>query len=356
MFFFLIVLGLSSYIVINVWEFALNTPNFLEPYIIGIFTVLPILLVLTMFYGSKTYHRFLVYIYIPAVLWVGILVYLFMGALLLTPVILYAPNHIHSIASGLLLCIAGIISYGVWNARNIKTTIQEVVSPSLFTNWHDKKIILVSDLHTGIVWQEKFVKRLVEKINKENPDVVFIAGDIIDGPVFDYVKALSPLTNIKSTYGVYYTPGNHEYYNQEPEKFWPIIKGFTKTLIDTKEVVNNTQLIGIDYANEGADKILTRLTKSGFDSTLPSIAMLHDPRHAQVLGENGVSLILSGHTHQGQFFPISLLVWFLYRSYTYGITKIGNAVALTTSGVGTAMTPMRIGTRSEIVIVKILNK
>lgn len=156
------------------------------------------------------------------------------------------------------------------------------------------------------------MKKVVNKINEQKPDIVLIAGDIIDGPVFDYEKGLAPLKNIVSTFGTVYTPGNHEAYNRKPEKFYPIVRNVTTTLLDSKTEINGTTIVGLDYRSESFDATKERLAKTADSSaqngneesspSAPSIAILHDPRNTDALLDAGISLVVSGHTHCGQFF------------------------------------------------------
>jgi predicted MPP superfamily phosphohydrolase len=229
----------------------------------------------------------------------------------------------------------------------------DIDSPALSKQWAGKNIVLVSDTHLGVVRSGKFMKKVVGKINEQKPDVVFIAGDIIDGPVFNYQKGLSPLKDIKSTFGIFYTPGNHEGYNPEPEKFYPIVKALTTTVIDSKTEVNGTAIVGLDYRRETVEATAERLKDTGFRADVPTIALLHDPTNVTTLMDAGVSLVLSGHTHCGQFFPINLVVRGIYKEYTYGVNVRGNSTAVTTCGVGTAMSPLRLGTNPEIVVLHI---
>ena len=328
--------------------------------IVGVFFVaMPIILIITMFIGFSHNNKIITCLYIPSALWLGILLYLLMYSVIISLsnilfVSIGVEKYLPVLSHTLLIGIVILIIYGIINASNPRVKKFTIKSNALRNLWSDKKIILFSDAHLGIVRGAKFMKKVVELINKQNPDIVFIAGDIIDGPVFDYEKGLTSLRDLKPGLGIYYTPGNHEEYNSQPEKFYPIIKSVTNTLIDEKLIVNGTQIIGLDYKTETGAETRERLYKSGYDKNLPSITLLHDPKHTKVLADENVSLILSGHTHSGQFFPISLIVKSIYGKLAYGVNNFGNSNSITTCGVGTAMTPIRIGTNPEIVVIEII--
>lgn len=328
--------------------------------IVGVFFVaMPIILIITMFIGFSHKSKIITYLYIISALWLGILLYLLMYSVIISlSNILFLSmgieKHLPILSYVLLIGIAILMTYGIINASNPRIKKFTIKSDVLRSLWSDKKIILFSDAHLGIVRSAKFMNKIVELINREKPDIVFIAGDIIDGPVFDYEAGLASLKNLVSKLGIYYTPGNHEEYNSQPEKFYPIIKSMTNTLIDQKIIVNGTQIIGLDYKTETNEETRDRLYKSGYDKNLPSITLLHDPKHTKVLVEENVSLVLSGHTHSGQFFPINLIVKSIYGKLAYGVNNFGNSNSITTCGVGTAMTPIRIGTNPEIVVIEII--
>ncbi len=158
---------------------------------------------------------------------------------------------------------------------------------------------------------------------------------------------------MKSTYGTYFTPGNHEKFNREPNIWEPILKSHVTVLADEKTEINGTQIIGLDFKNEKMDETKIRMEKIGYEKNKPSIVLLHDPKNTPVLAQMGTSLILSGHTHLGQFWPLNLLVKAMYKKFAYGMVKTGGTISITSSGIGTAMSPIRLLTKSEIVVIKI---
>ncbi len=339
-----------------------------------VFILMPVVLLITMVIGNFVFSRINNVFYLISVTWLPILIYLFMSAVLLWIINVIAVSSGHPIsmaplAIGTIIISLGATAFGIINATMPRIVTYEVNSPSLREKWSGKNIVIVSDTHLGVVRSSSFMKKVVNKINEQKPDIVLIAGDIIDGPVFDYEKGLAPLKNIVSTFGTVYTPGNHEAYNREPEKFYPIVRNVTTTLLDSKTEINGTTIVGLDYRSESFDATKERLAKTGFAAaqngneesspSAPSIAILHDPRNTDALLDAGISLVVSGHTHCGQFFPMNLLVKSIYKNHTYGIVdrtinddgKVG--VSLTTCGVGTAMSPLRLGTNPEIVVIHI---
>ncbi len=328
-----------------------------------VFILMPIILIATMTIGRNFYSDLNSFFYIISATWLPVLIYLSLGSILLWLIKFLAASfgfvgnsaiNMFPLALGATIISFGAIIFGIINAGMPRIVTHEINSPELSKNWAGKNIVLISDTHLGVVRSEKFMQKVVKKINETRPDLVLIAGDIIDGPTFDYKKGLSPLRNIQSTFGTIYTPGNHESYNPDPEIFYPIVKDLTTTLIDSKTEINGTDIIGIDFGNESFENTKARLEKSGFDGKIPSIAILHDPKNINALLDAGVSLVVSGHTHCGQFWPMTLVVKSIYGKYTHGVVENNlGGVSVTTCGVGTAMSPLRIGTNPEIVVLHI---
>ncbi len=243
---------------------------------------------------------------------------------------------------------------GIINANNTRIVRIEVNSSVLSPLWKGKKIVFSSDTHLGLIRREKFMKKIIDIINNEKPDITFNLGDLIDGPSFPYTKGFAPISELKSPMGDYYVEGNHESYSQEYNVFK---ENFPKNLNDItgkKVMINNTQIIGIPYgAMKGANEINQELEQVKYDKNIPSIILMHDPKDTSKLADNGVSLVLSGHTHAGQFFPFTLLVKKIAGKYFHGLTYTKDTAEITSSGVGTAMVPIRVDTIPEIIVVTI---
>ena len=137
------------------------------------------------------------------------------------------------------------------------------------------------------------------------------------------------------------------------EKVIETIGNYTTLLRDSSTVFDNHIILGIDYKPTYTKDFVTDTIHKAKESygDKPIIVILHEPKYADLFMEHGASLVMSGHTHRGQTFPISLLVKRIYKDKAYGIYDRYGKTGVTTSGVGLALVPMRIGTNSEIVIL-----
>lgn len=353
-----IIIGLASVLVFSVFSsYGIFKNPTIHKIVLSILVIMPILLIITHLVGYSSYSKINSLMYTGTVIWFGWFLYVFCTSIILGFIYFFikqAPQSIlTAICISMLTLVTCIVTYATWNASHPVVTTMKVTVPSLSPLWQNKKIVLFSDTHLGLVRGQKFTERVVNLVNKQNPDLVLMAGDMIDGPAIPYETFSAPFKKVQSTYGTYYTPGNHEWYNVTPDKFITVMKHLTKALIDEKFVVNGTQIIGINYGVENEDATQARLTQTGFDKTIPSIAMLHDPKNNDVLTKAGVSLVVSGHTHCGQFWPFTAIVKRIYKDKTYGVRQLGDQATITTCGIGTAFSPFRIGNKPEIVVIEV---
>lgn len=327
--------------------------------LLSICIILPIIFTLTVLYSQKHFSKLNSWLYTMSALWIGVIFYLFMISFIAITLIpfynyfgLNLPTNLIII---LILSIVFIISfYGVYNANNPKIVHFEIESKELSPLWGDKKIILISDTHFGNMRGEKFMKKIVDIMNNEKPDIIFHLGDLIDGPSFDYKKVFAPIDNLNSSLGIYYTEGNHEAYNREYSVFKANFPKKINDITGKKIIINNTQIIGIPYfKKKSKSNTKEQLDLVGYDKNMPSIILMHDPKNTPILAKENVSLVLSGHTHAGQVFPFTVLVKMVDGKYVHGVASTEETKSITSSGVGVAISPMRIGTKPEIVILKI---
>jgi predicted MPP superfamily phosphohydrolase len=196
----------------------------------------------------------------------------------------------------------------------------------------------------------------VKKINVLHPDIVFVGGDLVDdkAAVLREKGIGFSFKDIKAPLGVYGITGNHEYINGVDSSVNYMKELNVIVLRDSSITINNGfVLIGREDRSRGLKrrKPLKDLVESS-EKNLPVILMDHTPFQLEEAMENGVDLQLSGHTHHGQMFPINLITNKIYE-LSRGYKKKGNTQYYVSSGVGTWGPPVRTGSRSEIVNLKI---
>lgn len=227
----------------------------------------------------------------------------------------------------------------------------------------DKKqdilIVAVSDVHIGNIIGKKRLARWIKIINQQNPDLILIAGDLFDQN-FDTSKTAiigKELSKLKAHYGTYAILGNHEYYTNT-EKAIACMRQAGITLLRDQSAIIDSQLvlIGRDDATNIERKYLSTLL-TGIDTTLPLVVLDHQPSNLEIPVKYKIDLQLSGHLHNGQIFPYHL---FLAKNWPviYGLVKQEHTYIYITSGLGASLAPIRMGSKPEIVRIKLttLNK
>ena len=213
----------------------------------------------------------------------------------------------------------------------------------------------MSDFHLGVANDKKRLEQYVRLINSQHPDLIIIAGDLIDNNVLPLEKERmwETLNKLQAPLGTYFCMGNHEYMVDFDAGMNFLQKTGMNILIDTLVVINESiQIIGRDdFHRRPNRKSLEELVKE-IDNNLPVILIDHQPFHLNEAEENGIDLQFSGHTHKGQMFPVNLLVNRMYE-ISYGYAKKGNTHYYISSGLGLWGPPFRIGTKSEVVVLNI---
>lgn len=243
--------------------------------------------------------------------------------------------------------------YGVLNAYNLKIKNISVKIKNLPQEWQGKKIVQISDVHLGHVLDQKFLQKIADKINLENPEIAFITGDLFDGMDGHLDDLVRPVDNIKAPLGVYYITGNHETYLGVSQVYEVLKKTKIKILDDQTVNISGLQIIGISYPERSIFKNIREIIKkqANFNPKLPSILLYHDPTQVEEIKAEGINLQLAGHTHAGQVFPVNLVSRLLYGKYYHGLYQEEDYFIYTTSGAGVWGPTMRTYSYPEIVVI-----
>ena len=275
--------------------------------------------------------------------------------------------------TGIALSLAVLtMIFGAFNARYIRTVPYEITlnkhgGP---TRGNGLRIALVSDLHIGRIVDRKWVTKIVDAVNKTNADVICIAGDIFDINIamIDNLEAVAEeLRRFNAPLGVYACQGNHDVDRLSMREAGKTdrIKDYLDNaginfMLDEVVLINDSfYLAGRRDArfvgNYQARKTAAELA-ANMDKTKPVIFMDHQPVDFPGMEEAGADLILSGHTHGGQFFPGNIVTAIMFKSAGathYGRWKGRTAQAVVSSGAGLWGPPVRIGTKSEVVVIDV---
>jgi predicted MPP superfamily phosphohydrolase len=243
--------------------------------------------------------------------------------------------------------------HGLINATVIRVSRATVKLPHLPEVWRGRTAALVTDIHLGPLSGPAFLRRVIAKLRSVKPNVVFISGDMFDGPTLGLDQLVAPWREYSAPQGVFYVTGNHDEFAERSLYLDPAKRVGLQVLNNEKVNLDGLQLIGLHDAEAGNPKELREiLNQVQIDRQQPSILLAHRPINLTIAEEAGISLQLSGHTHGGQIWPWNLLVSRIYGRAAHGLSRFGPLQVYTSYGVGTWGPPLRVGTNSEIVLLQ----
>jgi hypothetical protein len=263
------------------------------------------------------------------------------------------PVEIHTIGYSVFGLGFAAAIYGLVNAARIRTTRYTVAFQNLPAELKGRTGVLVSDIHLGNVRSVGFSRKVAARIKALNPDVLFICGDMFDGALVDLDACAAPWGAIETPLGSFFVTGNHDEFTDSAKIMEALRRVGIRVLDNEKVMVHGLQVVGVhDSVAQDDQEFRGILARSHIERDRPSVLLNHQPSHLSIPNEFGISLQLSGHTHNGQFWPWSLLVARVFGPYAYGLNRFGELQVITSCGVGTWGPPMRVATRSEIVLIK----
>jgi predicted MPP superfamily phosphohydrolase len=213
------------------------------------------------------------------------------------------------------------------------------------------KVVMMSDLHLGYHNPRKELHRWVDMINQEHPDLILIAGDIIDGSMRPLKEEQMHEEFRRLKAPVYACLGNHEYYSGEPDAQRFYQESGIHLLRDSTVVIGSLCIIGRDDRTNFRRKPVAELCKN-VDPGKYTILLDHQPYDLEKTELQGIDFQLSGHTHHGQVWPISWITEAIYEC-AYGSHQRGLTQFYVSSVLGIWGGKFRIGTCSEYVVAEL---
>ena len=290
----------------------------------------------------------------------------------------YNDFYARTICALLIIVLTGVTSiYGIINAKIVRTTEYEITINKDGGNFKEMTIAMFGDPQFGYNIGEYHLKQAVDIINKNDVDIVCVAGDIFDNQysaIKNPDKLIDLFNQIKSKYGMYAVLGNHDVEE-------PILCGFTFNdetlenklaskemldfirksgmvlLYDENVIINDSvNLYGrADQERPNLGNITRKESGDIFkevDTTKPLFVLDHEPREYDELEKAGVDLMMAGHTHDGQLWPTKIATDIIWEN-PYGLWVKNTFHAITTSGLGLFGPNMRVGTIAEVCIIHV---
>lgn len=261
----------------------------------------------------------------------------------------------------LLIMAAVLATVGMVGGTAVPRVREEAIAVNHLPEGADGLTVAVlADLHVDGITRADRIRKIVERTNALNPDIVIIAGDFVDGTVPVHGDDLRPLADLKARYGVFGVPGNHEYYSgyEEWMEFLPTlgIRMLSNGHVLTGEggavvLAGVTDPVAAIMGREEPD---IRKALAGAPEKGVRILASHQPRLAPEAAEHGVDLQVSGHTHGGMIAGIDRLVARFNEGFVSGLYRVGDMKLYVSNGAGIWNGfPIRIGVPSEIVLIRL---
>ncbi|MEV5771930.1 metallophosphoesterase [Streptomyces antimycoticus] len=260
-----------------------------------------------------------------------------------------------AVAVGATAVAAGTVGYGTYTVlRGPRVKRITVPLAKLPRRAHGFRIAVVSDIHLGPILGRAHTQRVVEAVNRTNPDLIAVVGDLVDGSVADLGPAAEPLRALRARHGSYFVTGNHEYYSGADAWLDHVRELGLRPLENERTELPGFDLAGVnDVAGEsegqGPDfgKAL-----GGRDRSRASVLLAHQPVVIHDAVKAGVDLQLSGHTHGGQLWP-GTYVAELANPTAAGLERYGDTQLYVTRGAGAWGPPVRVGAPPDVTVVEL---
>ncbi|MDJ0764774.1 MAG: metallophosphoesterase [Myxococcota bacterium] len=268
------------------------------------------------------------------------------------------------LALGVTLTAASLGAAAVWRASAAPEVVPvRVTLKKLPPELSGFTIAQITDLHIGPILDNRWLKDVVDRVNRLQPDMIAITGDLVDGSVDRLKDQVAPLRDLSAPSGTYFVTGNHEYYSGASDWVAAIKKMGISVLQNERVSIGRGEksfdLAGIDDASarrttSTARENLARALK-GRDRRQELILLAHNPRVMYDAGGKGIGLVLCGHTHAGQIWPFVYFVG-IGHPYTRGLhAHDPQTQVYVNQGTGFWGPPMRLGTHSEITHITLMS-
>ncbi|MGW3690475.1 metallophosphoesterase [Streptomyces sp. NPDC005125] len=249
----------------------------------------------------------------------------------------------------------GYGTYGVLRGPRVKRVT--VPLAKLPRSAHGFRIAVVSDIHLGPILGRAHTQRIVDTINRTQPDLIAVVGDLVDGTVTDLGPAAEPLAGLTARHGAFFVTGNHEYFSGAAQWVDHVRELGLHPLENARVEIDGFDLAGVnDIAgeSEGQGPDFERALGDR-DRTRASVLLAHQPVVIDDAVAHGVDLQLSGHTHGGQLWPGNYLAE-LANPTVAGLERYGDTQLYVSRGAGAWGPPVRVGAPSDITVVQLASR
>ncbi|MFE3608068.1 metallophosphoesterase, partial [Streptomyces goshikiensis] len=250
---------------------------------------------------------------------------------------------------------AGTVGYGTYGVlRGPRVKRVTVPLAKLPRAAHGFRIAVVSDVHLGPILGRAHTARIVDTVNRTQPDLIAIVGDLVDGNVHDLGPAAEPLRGLRARHGSYFVTGNHEYFSGAQQWIDHVRELGLTPLENARRPLPLFDLAGVndvqgESEGHGPD---FEAALGDRDRSRAAVLLAHQPIVIHDAVRHGVDLQLSGHTHGGQLWPGNYLAE-LANPTVAGLERYGDTQLYVSRGAGAWGPPVRVGAPSDITVVEL---
>lgn len=301
-----------------------------------------------------------------AAIWVGLFLYLLLFSLLshLLVFALHVSRLVRLETVGKirrlsflfsLAAAAAVTGWGIYEAR-CKAGVTRVQIPvsNLPERLKGMTIAQISDVHIGAIIGAERLEEIVDQVNSLDPDLIVITGDLVDRDAERFSAMKAPLLRLRSRLGVFAVTGNHEYLANVHNAVGQAGAAGIRFLRNEKVTLENGVLLyGVDdptgrrmgYRVPEIEEVVdTEASRS------IAILLYHRPVDFEQAASLGIDLMLSGHTHQGQLWPVTFISRIPFPRQ-YGLFRHRHSHLFVSRGIGTWGPPMRVAAPPEVVLL-----
>ncbi len=271
---------------------------------------------------------------------------------------------LNGVDAGVLVTSGFLGGYGTYLARSGPKAVNvSIPIENLSRDLEGFSFAQITDTHIGKTIRRNYIENIVSMVNGFNADVICVTGDIADGYVRDHAGDVEPFSSLRSNYGAYFVTGNHEYYWDCQAWLVEMQRQNMRALMNEHVVINkggaNLCLAGVTDYSAGnhlpSHESAPEKALKGAPESDVTVMMAHQPRSAPAVAMTKCDLMISGHTHGGQFFPWNYIVPGFHPVPT-GFSEYRGMKVYVSRGSGYWGPPMRTGVTPEVTLLTLTRK
>jgi predicted MPP superfamily phosphohydrolase len=254
------------------------------------------------------------------------------------------------------LAITVVGAFGAWDIKIEKVTLAHEKIPSALNGI---RIVQISDVHLGLIVRHKRLRKILEAVQKANPDILVSTGDLVDGQINKLEGLAEMLQNIKPVYGKYAVTGNHEFYAGLQDSLAFTQKaGFTILRNKGISITDHLNIAGVDDRTGKYFKKLTEKSEKEMLKELDRNKFTLLLKHRPEVNNESLGLFdlqLSGHTHKGQIFPFNIITLLYFPIHWGCLNPVDHCYLYVSRGSGTWGPPIRFLSPPEVTLIELVS-